>query len=118
MKIWIKLMTALGFPPVAGVVLAALITSKTPLNLTELSRRTGYAKSHLSQTLKLMHARNVVESYVEKKKKYYVLNMKGLLKELEQHIDNILDSLHHLSNNTNEIEFAEFYEKLSRKFKV
>lgn len=118
MKPLVKLMTALGFPPVAGVVLAVLIASQTPLNLTELSKKTGYAKSHLSQTLKLLHARRIVDSYVDKKKKYYVINKQGLMKELEEHIEIILESLHHLSSSREGSDFSDLYEKLARKFKV
>lgn len=111
MKSLAKLMTLLGFPPVAGVVLAVLLTSRTPLSLTELSRKTGYAKSHLSQTLKLLHARDIVDFYVERKKKYFIVNNQGLLKALKDHIHVLIDSLNQLANITDNPEFRRLYSE-------
>ncbi|MGB9827149.1 hypothetical protein IMZ38_05115 [Thermosphaera chiliense] len=117
MKPLVKLMTLLGLPPVAGIILSVLLTSGTPLDLTELSRKTGYAKSHLSQTLKLLYAREIVDFYVERKKKYFIVNNQGLLKALREHINNLIDSLNQLANLTENPEFLKLYLETFRDIK-
>ncbi len=117
MKPLVKLMTLLGLPPIAGIILAVLITSKTPLDLTELSRKTGYAKSHLSQTLKLLHAQEIVDFYVERKRKYFIVNKQGLLKALREHINNLIDSLDQLASVSENPEFRNLCNEAFRKVK-
>lgn len=117
MKPLVKLMTLLGLPPVAGIILSVLLTSGTPLDLTELSRKTGYAKSHLSQTLKLLYAREIVDFYVERKKKYFIVNNQGLLKALREHINSLIDSLNQLANITENPEFLKLYLETFRDIK-
>jgi len=62
---------SVGLTPVAAAALALLLIERRELSLTEIARRTGYAKSHVSAHLKVLAGSGLVEcKYVGRKLVY------------------------------------------------
>ncbi len=89
-----RLLMLLGFPPVAAAIVAILLTEGRPLTLSELSEKTGYAKSHLSSALKLLEEKLLVELRRGKRRSLLVSLKPGAIeKVVRDHIKEICENL-------------------------
>ena len=104
MKSIVSLLVFLGLPNVAATALAVLLTASEPLTLTELSNRTGYAKSHLSTHLRYLARSGLVEYVRRHGKAFYKARKDALLDLIHKHLK---DLKHHLDYINHEIRDAE-----------
>ncbi len=102
----VRFLVLIGLPLVAARILSVLIMEGRPLSLDELSRKTGYVKSHISTTLKYLEEKLVIEKIYGKRKKLMVKLKEGALKNL------LMDHIEKLKNHINEIiEYMSYSEK-------
>ncbi len=85
----VELLNFLGMPRVAAVALAVLLSESKALSLTELSRKTGYAKSHLSTHLKILAIHGLVVVVRDKKKILYSANRRSVVNMIRNHLDRL-----------------------------
>ncbi len=104
MKSIVSLLIFLGLPSVAATALAVLLTASEPLTLTELSNRTGYAKSHLSTHLRYLARSGLVEYVRKHGKAFYKARKEALLNLVHKHLEELK---HHLAYINHEIRDAE-----------
>jgi len=109
MRSIISLLTFLGLPNVAATALAVLLTASKPLTLTELSNRTGYAKSHLSTHLRYLARSGLVEYVRKHGKAFYKARKDALLNLVHKHLKELK---HHLDYMNHEIKDAELNSPL------
>lgn len=57
----VRLLTLIGLPQAAATIVAVLLIEERALGLDEISMLTGYAKSHVSTTIRLLEEKRLVE---------------------------------------------------------
>jgi len=83
-----------GLPAAAAAILATLLIESKPMDLDELSSKTGYAKSHLSSMLRLLEEKLLIEKIPGKSRKvYFKAKRDALTKIIHQHLRRIRNSL-------------------------
>lgn len=94
----IRLLTMTGLPIAPATILATLITEKRPLDLSELSRLTGYAKSHLSTMIRLLEEKKLVERIqLSGRRVVFKVKKDALASVIHNHLDELRLTLHHAS---------------------
>ncbi len=113
MKLLVDLLRTLGLPSGAAAALAVLIVENSPLGLNELSRKTGYAKSHLSLYMKTLASRGLVELIRDGRRLYYKASNNALFNLLREHIDRIKVAIDSTSSIVIDKNLSNNLEKLS-----
>jgi DNA-binding transcriptional regulator GbsR (MarR family) len=88
-----RLFLKLGFTLSAATVLTVLFSAKNPMCFGEIVKATGYAKGHVSQILKQLEARKIVERIYEGKKVQFRLKKNALSELLLEHLVEIKKSI-------------------------
>ena len=83
----------LDLPKVASLTLASLIIASKPLSLSELSERTGYAKSHLSYAVKLLERSSLIERVVIGKQIRFKAGKEALEEAIRKHLIDLRTSV-------------------------
>ncbi len=97
---FIKLLRLLGLPLAAATALAVLLLESRPLSLSELSKKTGYAKSHLSNAVRLLEEKLLIERIVlPRKKVLFKAKKEALIKLLRNHLAELRNSLQNVIDN-------------------
>ncbi len=97
---FIKLLRLLGLPLAAASALTVLLLESRPLSLSELSKKTGYAKSHLSNAIRLLEEKLLIERIVlPKKKVLFKAEKRALIKLLRNHLAELRSSLQNVIDN-------------------
>lgn len=95
LEILVKLLELFGLPLVAARILSVLLMEGRPLSLEELSRRTGYVKSHVSTALRYLEEKLLIERIYGKRRKLIIRLREGALRDLvREHIERIKTSIH------------------------
>ncbi len=89
----VRLLVALGLPVAAARVAGILLEEDRPLSLDELSRRTGYAKSHVHAMLRLLESRLVVRRHYAGRRILYSTDPRGIERLIMNHIRELLEAL-------------------------
>ncbi len=100
MKPLIMLLAKLGLPLGAATALAVLLIEKTPMCLSELSRKTGYAKSHLSIYLRTLASKRLVEINRYGRRIYYRASNNALSRLLKEHFESIYLTLQYIKQSS------------------
>lgn len=89
-----KLLQLIGLPATAALVLAILIVEGKPLSLKELSKRTGYAKGHLSSILQSLEGRKLIEKVYERRRKLLVKVRRNVVHNLlREHLTTLRETI-------------------------
>lgn len=113
MKSLIQLFSFLGLPPVAATALAVLVMEARALSLSELSQKTGYAKSHLSTHLKHLAVNGYVEAVKTKRRILYRVDKNGVLRHLLIYFSNLNYTIENALNTINDKDLNSFLRTLS-----
>jgi len=114
-KALVQLLTYLGMPSVAATALAVLISETTPLSLSELAKKTGYAKSHLSPHLKILAANGLISMVRSKKKIIYTARKESIIMLLRSHLENLKAMVNSVSHTLVDQEIRPILNRLSNK---
>ena len=118
LKPLILLLTRLGLPLGAATALAILLLEKNPLCLSDLAKKTGYTKSHLSIYLRTLASRKLVEIRRIGRRIYYRASNNALAKLLHEHLESIHSTLEYLKNTVGTSdELNHFTKELDRLIK-
>lgn len=104
-----------GLSRTSSLILAVLINEKNYISLTDLSRKTGYAKSHLSMYLKTLVLLNLVDRKHIGRKILFGINRNGLINYLKNYLINLRELLRFSSKNITDNELRSFLEKMYHK---
>ncbi len=122
----IKLLKMLGLPIAAAVILTVLLIESKPMSLDDLRRKTGYAKSHLSSSLRLLEEKLLIERIIGPRRRvWFCVKRDALLKLLREHFSELKDYLHSVISELEDGEYTrdlraiekgigDFLEKLRR----
>ncbi len=113
MRLLVDLLRTLGLPSGAAAALAVLIIENCPLGLNELSRKTGYAKSHLSLYMKTLASRGLVELIRDGRRLYYRASNNALFSLLREHLNRIKVAIDSTSSIVVDKNLSNNLEKLS-----
>ncbi len=116
-KIIANLLVTLGLPLGAAMALAVLLSEGVPLGLSELSEKTGYAKSHLSLYLKTLASRGLVRVERRGRRLYYSASINGLVEYVREHLEKISTSLSAASQAVKDINASRILSELSNELK-
>ncbi len=116
-KILAGFLTMLGLPMAAAAALAVLLVEGVPLGLSELSRKTGYAKSHLSQYLRTLASHGLVRIERRGKRYYYIASINGLIKYVDRRIEELGDNISAISNYLRDVNASQLLRDLSSQLK-
>ncbi len=116
-KIIANLLVTLGLPLGAAMALAVLLAEGGPLGLSELSEKTGYAKSHLSLYLKTLASRGLVRVERRGRRLYYSASINGLVEYIREHLEKISTSLSAASQSVKDINASRILSELSNELK-
>jgi len=83
----------LDLPRVASLTLATLLMASEPLTLTELSERTGYAKSHISYALRLLERASLIERIASGRQVRFRAGGEALERAIRRHITDLRTSV-------------------------
>ncbi len=111
----IDLLGFIGLPRVAAVALAILLYEQKGLTLSELVRRTGYAKSHLSTYLKTLAANGLVECIYSGRRVVYRARKQGVIKLLKNHLESLKHRIDYASKTLHDYELSTLLSGLSEK---
>ncbi len=89
----IRALIAMGLPAAAAAVLETLYSHGRPMSLDEISRATGYARSHVHAMLRILEERLAVKRVIARRRVLYVADPQALEKLLASHIRNLRESL-------------------------
>lgn len=115
MKLLVNLLRILGLPLGAAAALAILIVEGTPLGLGELSRKTGYAKSHLSLYMKTLASRGLVELVRDGRRIYYRASSSALMRLLRDHFAGIKTAIDSTSSIIRDETLSSSLRELARE---
>ncbi len=110
-----ELLGFLGLPRVAAITLAVLLSEHTGLTLSELSQKTGYAKSHLSTYLKTLVANGLVEYMYSGKRILYRAKKQGIIELLKNYLKTLKSMLDIASNTLHDQELHSYLRRLSNR---
>ena len=109
----VDLLGFMGLPRVAAMALAILLLEGRELSLSELVRRTGYAKSHLSTYLRTLAANGLVECVYSGRRVLYRVNKRGVVRLLKNHLESLKTRLDMASKTLHDHELNALLKKLS-----
>ncbi|MCD6301379.1 MAG: helix-turn-helix domain-containing protein [Staphylothermus sp.] len=112
MRSIVGLLVFLGLPSVAASALAVLITASKPLTLTELSNRTGYAKSHLSTHLRYLARTGLVEYIRKHGRAFYRARKDALLNLIHKHLKELKQHLDYINTEIKDTELSSLLNSL------
>ncbi len=115
MKLLINLLRILGLPLGAAAALAILIVEGTPLGLSELSQKTGYAKSHLSLYMKTLASRGLVELVRDGRRIYYKASNNALSYLLKEHLSKIKVAIDSTSSIVRDEKLSNSLDELAHE---
>lgn len=87
----VELLTLLGLRRHFAYLLALLLVFNKEVSLKELSQLSGYAKSRVSEIMKALEDRGLVEVRVIKKRSYYRVRTNELKKLIEERERKLLE---------------------------
>lgn len=101
----LRLLKMLGLPTSAALAFAVLLLEVRPMSLDELCERTGYAKSHLSTSLRLLEEKLLTRRVFGRGRKVFFTVKKDALKMLlQEHLarlhSNISDVINELPDGS------------------
>ncbi|MEM0020947.1 MAG: hypothetical protein QW039_06730 [Fervidicoccaceae archaeon] len=103
-----RLFLKLGFTLSAAVILGIMLKSQKPLTFGELVQKSGYAKGHVSLTLKNLEAMKIVERFCENKKTMFKLKERAISNIIKEHLAEIREFLQPVA-----LQFAHKDDELS-----
>lgn len=111
----LRLLKLLGLPTSAAVILTVLLLEVKPMSLSELSRKTGYAKGHLSTSLRLLEEKSLIERITTRGRKVLFDVKTGAISRLVREYlnrlySNLQDTISELSNS-NRVEDLKAVEE-------
>ncbi len=115
MRSMIYLLTFLGLPTVAATVLATLLSETRPLSLTELSRKTGYAKSHLSTHLRYLVFNGLVSIVRQGRRTLYYARREVLADILARHLNELRTRIDLVIRELGNNELVKTFNNCSHK---
>jgi DNA-binding transcriptional regulator GbsR (MarR family) len=115
MRSMIYLLTFLGLPRVAATILATLLSETRPLSLTELSHRTGYAKSHLSTHLRYLVFNGLVNISRQGKRTSYYARKEVLAEVLARHLNELRTRIDLVVRELGNNELVKIFNNCSHK---
>lgn len=115
MRSLVDLLMFLGLPAVAASALAVLIKESIPLSLSELSEKTGYAKSHLCTHLKHLVFNGLVKVKKVGRKKLFYTDRDTLTRLIIKHLNELKSRIDFVVNETNNNELSNILLSYSRK---
>ncbi|RLF02681.1 MAG: hypothetical protein DRJ64_09060 [Thermoprotei archaeon] len=112
-----------GLPLVAAVAISKLVKESRPMSLTELSRATGYAKSHLSIALRLLEEKRMVTRMKSKGRRVlFVASRNAVLKLVREYIMELKNEITYLSSEFSSQPLGKklmrFEEELERLLEI
>ena len=114
----VYLLRMLGMPTSSSIVLATLLAESRPMGLDELCERTGYAKSHLSASLRLLEERRLVERVAAKGRRVLFRVREGALSRLlHEHLSELSHSIRRVVEEGREIGVGEKLGRLERELR-
>ncbi|MCS7103978.1 MAG: MarR family transcriptional regulator [Thermofilaceae archaeon] len=81
-----NVLSSFGLPRSCSKILATLYLSEKPLSGKELTQITGYSKSAVSATMKMLEARKIITVYKQGKNRIYAPNLTFSQLFIESHI--------------------------------
>ncbi len=95
----VKFLVLTGLPVAAASILAILLVESRPMDLNELSRLTGYAKSHLCTMARLLEERRLIERIrLRGKRVLFRARKEAIVAILRSHISELRDALRSASS--------------------
>jgi DNA-binding transcriptional regulator GbsR (MarR family) len=104
----------LGLPAAAAAALAVLIVEGVPMGLSEISRRTGYSKGHLSVYLRTLSSRGLVERINVGRRTYYKSSPNTLIRIFEQQLCRLRSSIEAASRSIKDSTYSARLQEISR----
>lgn len=86
LPILISVLSSTGLPRSCSKILATLYLSDKPLSGKELTQITGYSKSAVSATMKMLEGRKIIRVYKQGKNRIYAPNLTFSQLFIESHI--------------------------------
>jgi len=117
MKALINILVALGLPIVAATALAVLLVEATPLSLSELSKKTGYAKSHLSPQLRMLAFNGLVEIIRKRRQVLYKARHEAFIDLIHGHLSDLQASLEQVAHRINDEAFSHNLKDIASTLK-
>jgi DNA-binding transcriptional regulator GbsR (MarR family) len=115
MRSMVHLLTFLGLPRVAATILATLLSETRPLSLTELSNRTGYAKSHLSTHLRYLVFNGLVNIIRQGRRTLYYARREVLTEILARHLNELRTRIDLVVRELGNNELVKTFNNCSHK---
>ncbi len=95
----IRFLRLTGLPLGAASILAILLIESRPMDLNELSRLTGYAKSHLSSMARLLEEKKLIERIVVRGRKVvFRARREAIIDTLRHHLSELRSALQNISH--------------------
>lgn len=117
MKALVNILVALGLPIVAATALAVLLVETTPLSLSELSKKTGYAKSHLSPHLRMLAFNGLVEIIRRRRQVLYKARPEAFIDLIHSHLSDLQVGLEQIARRINDEEFSRHLKDIASNLK-
>ncbi|ADV64907.1 helix-turn-helix domain-containing protein [Desulfurococcus mucosus] len=110
----LTLLSLIGLKPNMARIIAILLLSNKALSLSEVCNATGYAKSRVSEIMRILEAKGLVEVSIVKKKAYYKVRVEALRKHIEEHLERLARSLEEAHRESGVRDFMEIAEAVRR----
>jgi len=95
----VDLFTMLRLQFAAALILSTLVHERRPLSLKELAEATGYTKSHLSSTLRLLEEKRLIKRIRVRGRKYlFQARAEGLIALIYGHLSKIHEYLRFMTD--------------------
>ncbi len=107
-----SLLTMLRLPKVAALALSVLLVESRPMSLSEISKATGYAKSHLSEALKLLESSSLVERVVRGRRVAFRPRKKAVELLLRKHLQDLRRSLNEVRSKLSTLPLTKSLDKV------
>jgi len=111
------LLSLIGLKPNMVKIMTLLLLSNRALSLRELSELTGYGKSRVSEIMKVLEARGLVEVSIDKKRTYYRARIDALIRHVEEHVRSLARSLEEAHRESGIRDFLEIASKLHSSYR-
>jgi len=109
------LLWSVGLTPVAAAALALLLIERRELSLTEIARRIGYAKSHVSAHLKVLAGSGLVECKYAGRKIVYRARESAVADLLRNYFASLKNRLDTATTNLSDGELKHMLARVSVK---
>ncbi len=111
----VKFLKMLGLPIASAIVLAVLLLESRPLSLDDLRRRTGYAKSHLSSSLRLLEEKLLIERIIGPRRRVlFRVRRDALVRLLHEHLSELREGIVYAINEIRDKEYVRGLEVIEK----